>query len=133
MKEFSDSNPSPSLMAYKDLTKTHEALDQILLKQNANIIVAEISNQVVACMVLANLPSLVHGSRIVLIMDLLIIKKEFRRKGIGKMMVDHTIKMAKKLDAYKVLLVTSNDNEEAKSLYKSRNFVVNGVAFAYYI
>jgi len=130
---FAEANPSPSSKAIDDLSKNEQALNVLLSTQNTRVLVAEVSNEIVGVIVLFEIPSFVHGGRTTLFVDLLVVDKRFRRKGIAKLLVKRAIKEAKNSKSYKVLLVFHKGNESAKKLYENCGFKENGIAFAYYI
>ncbi len=53
----------------------------------------------------------------------MVVKKESRRKGIGKKLFDFFIDFCKKNKISKVSLIVKKENIKAKNLYKSKGFV----------
>jgi ribosomal protein S18 acetylase RimI-like enzyme len=51
------------------------------------------------------------------------VKKEFRRKGIGKKLFDFFIDFCKENEVKTISLIVKKDNVKAKKLYKSKGFI----------
>ena len=47
------------------------------------------------------------------------VKPQFRQRGIGKLLIEELIKLAKTRGAYEVWVLTENDNLPANKLYSS--------------
>jgi len=56
-------------------------------------------------------------------MHLLAVKSGYRRRGLGKMLVDEVIKRAKKNGYSKMILWTQTSMKTAQNLYESKDFV----------
>jgi ribosomal protein S18 acetylase RimI-like enzyme len=130
---FARVNPSKSTSSQEDLAHAERAAQAILAASNASIFIAEIDYQAAAAMIVHALPSLTHGGRCILSVDLLVVREEQRRQRIGTALVKHAIQMARQVNAYKVLLVTRRDNEAARALYAGCGFAEEGVALSCYL
>lgn len=88
--------------AIKNLIKSDpKRLMQNLLPKFSDFFIAENSGEIVGCCALE-----VYSKRIAEIRSL-VVKDEFRRKGIGRSLVRACIKKAKKLKVYEVLAITA--------------------------
>ena len=56
-------------------------------------------------------------------MKRLYVAPAFRRFGLGRMLVDHTLTMARSVDYSHMLLDTLDDMEAARALYRDSGFV----------
>ena len=56
----------------------------------------------------------------------IVIKKGFTNKGYGTILMDWTIKKAKKLGFKKIILKTHKENYQAQKLYEKFNFKIFG-------
>lgn len=130
---FASVNPSPSLNAMNDLKKVQTSVEALLSAPHCHVEVAEFAGTVVAAMVLSLIPSLTHGSRNTLFVDVLVVAENYRRRGIATALIEYAIGYARSCNAYKLLLVTRDDNLPARALYKGLNFEINGVALALYL
>lgn len=130
---FARANPSNSSNSQEDLAHAERAAQAILVAANTSTLIAEIDHRVAAAMIVHASPSLTHGGRCILFVDLLVVHEEQRRQRIATALVKHAIKMARQLNAYKVLLVTRLDNKAARALYSGCGFTEEGVALSHYL
>ncbi|WP_456369578.1 ribosomal protein S18-alanine N-acetyltransferase [Geoglobus sp.] len=110
-ESFKTQNPTYDLFVY--------------LAYGSEIIVADIGAMVVGYAVL------VYRESEAKIMSIAV-KKEFRRRGIGKMLLREAIKKAKERGARRLLLEVRVSNVAAQQLYKKFGFRVVGVLESYY-
>lgn len=73
-------------------------------------------NDLAGLAVTVNTYSAVHARKI-LYLDELYVRKEYRRKGLGKILFDHVVEYARKEGYMRVEWRTAKDNAEAQSLY----------------
>ena len=62
----------------------------------------------------------------------LTVKKEFRKKGIGKSLIELIISEARLRNSENIILEVRADNVEAQTLYKKLNFQIIGTRKDYY-
>ncbi len=110
-ESFKTQNPTYDLFVY--------------LAYGSEIIVADIGAMVVGYVVL------VYREEEAKIMSIAV-KKEFRRRGIGKMLLREAIKKAREKGAKRLLLEVRVSNVAAQELYKKFGFRVAGVIESYY-
>ncbi len=110
-ESFKTQNPTYDLFVY--------------LAYGSEIIVADIGAMVVGYAVL------VYREGEAKIMSIAV-KKEFRRRGIGKMLLREAIKKAKEKGSRRLLLEVRVSNVAAQQLYKKFGFRVVGVLESYY-
>ncbi|WP_457591351.1 ribosomal protein S18-alanine N-acetyltransferase [Geoglobus sp.] len=110
-ESFKTQNPTYDLFVY--------------LAYGSEIIVADIGAMVVGYVVL------VYREEEAKIMSIAV-KKEFRRRGIGKMLLREAIKKAREKGAKRLLLEVRVSNIAAQELYKKFGFRVAGVIESYY-
>ena len=60
------------------------------------------------------------------------VKKEFRKKGIGKSLIELIISEARLRNSENIILEVRADNVEAQTLYKKLNFQIIGTRKDYY-
>ncbi len=63
----------------------------------------------------------------VLLLEDLIIHRDYRGQGFGTRLLDHAIEFAKKKDFLRVTLLTDRPNEKLKNFYLKRGFVESGM------
>jgi ribosomal protein S18 acetylase RimI-like enzyme len=130
---FARANPSVSPTAAEDLASARASVETLLAASGLKAYVAHLHEDVVAVMVLAAVPSLVHGGRPTFFVELLVVAEAYRRQGIATAMVRHAIALGRAVNAYKVLLVTGTDNVAASALYTACGFESNGIGVALYL
>lgn len=81
-----------------------DILEEIIDDNNHHIVVIEHNKKVVATAMLMTRLNLSHGGKSVGYIENVVVDKEYRKQGLGKMMVEYLINEAKKLDCYKVIL-----------------------------
>jgi GNAT superfamily N-acetyltransferase len=87
--------------------------------------VIEHDNLIIGYIVLAYGYSFEHGGRDAFI-DELFLKREFRRKGIGRLTMDFILSEAPKLEVGVIHLEVEQHNEGGAKLYKEKGFIDNG-------
>jgi ribosomal protein S18 acetylase RimI-like enzyme len=105
-----------------DPQKQRRALEMILADASrARIYVAREANKVVAMATLHYTTSTAEGGKASWFEDC-IVRPEYRRKGIGKALLEHVIAQARAEGALRVMLLTDGDNARAQALYRKAGF-----------
>ena len=105
-----------------DPEKQRRALEIILAEPaRARIYVARDGDAVVAMAALHFTTSTAEGGKAAWLEDC-IVRPEYRRKGIGKALLEHVIAQARAEGALRVMLLTDGDNERAQALYRKTGF-----------
>ena len=82
------------------------------------------TEKIIGCATLLIEDKIIHkGSKVGHIEDV-VIHNSWRKQGIGKLLIDHCVEVAKKAGCYKVILDCDTDNVK---FYEKCNFKVNGV------
>ncbi len=110
-ESFSTMNPTYDLFIY--------------MTYGSEILVADIGNAVVGYVVIS------YREEEAKIMSLAV-KKEFRGKGIGKMLLREIIKKARSRGVKRLTLEVRISNRIARELYKKMGFEIAGVIESYY-
>lgn len=108
-------------------------LDQLLRYyevSNEGFLVAEIKDKVVGYIV-GNMIESEEGCKEGHILDMAV-DSAYRRKGIGKILIEHILEMFKKGGANKVRLEVKLKNTEARRFYSQLGFVENRIVRHYY-
>ena len=132
-KQFSAANPSASKSALNDIERLSTIVPNLISMSSGDIIVAEQNATVIGVTVFSVVPSLVHAGRPTLFVDLLVVDEFHRRQGVGSCLVEHLVRKSAELNAYKLLLVSREDNLAAQALYRKFSFSVNGLGLAKYL
>jgi len=118
------------LELYKQLNPDDGMIDEITAKsiwmkiQNQNIkyFVARENGKVIASCYICIIPNLTRGGKSIGFIENIITDIKYRRKGIGRNIVETAIKYAKEQNCYKVLLQSGNKRTEAHMFYESMGF-----------
>jgi len=105
-----------------DPEKQRRALEAILAEPSrARIYVARDAGKVIAMAALHFTISTAEGGKAAWFEDC-IVRPAYRRKGIGKALLEHVIAQARAAGALRVTLLTDGDNERAQALYRKMGF-----------
>jgi ribosomal protein S18 acetylase RimI-like enzyme len=105
-----------------DPQKQRRALEIILQDPSrGRIYVARDVGKVTAMAALHFTTSTAEGGKAAWLEDC-IVRPEYRRKGIGKALLEHVIAQARAEGALRVMLLTDGDNERAQALYRKMGF-----------
>jgi GNAT superfamily N-acetyltransferase len=96
------------------------------------LFVAEEEGQVVGTIVLLIVPNLSHGVAPWAIAENIIVSEEYRRKGIGRMLLEHVIARAREKGCYKIQLVSDTRRKEAHKFYGALGFEALAHGFRLY-
>ena len=115
---------------YKQLISNDDKIDEVAAKnawekienQNIKYFVAKENGKIVAACYICIIPNLTRGGKSIGFIENVVTDIEYRRKGIGKKIIEDAIKYAKEQDCYKVLLQSGNERADAHKFYKSIGF-----------
>jgi GNAT superfamily N-acetyltransferase len=118
--------PRPSLEQCRRILKTMNKLP------GYELLVAEEKGKVVGTVVLAVLPGFTHGTSSFAVVEFLVVDEKYRRRGIGKKLMDYCTAKARKSGCYKIMLTSDNRREDAHRFYKSLGFETSAQGFRMY-
>jgi GNAT superfamily N-acetyltransferase len=105
-----------------DPEKQRGALEIILADPSrARIFVAREAGKVIAMAALHFTTSTAEGGKVAGLEDC-VVRPEYRRKGVGKALLEHVIEQARAEGALRVMLLTDADNARAQALYRKMGF-----------
>ena len=122
------------LLSLLGLYKQLEPNDKIINEDVANKILEKIKNQnikyfiakdngkIISSCYICILPNFTRNGRSIGYIENVITDKEYRRKGIGKKIMENAIKYAKDQNCYKVILQSGINRVEAHAFYESLGF-----------
>lgn len=108
-----------TLPAYPDFQKR---LTELLAEPRARVLVAEGEGGMLGAATIWIKPDLAHGD-IVVEVPMLVVSRDARRQGIGKLLVDEIRGIAAGEGATLVELIATSDNSNARAFYRSLGFV----------
>ena len=133
MFEYSEltENELPLLLElYKQLNPNDDIISDMELKniwdniksQNIKYFIAKDDRRIIASCYICIIPNLTRNGKSVGFIENIITDKDYRKKGIGKNVVENAIKYAKEQSCYKVMLQSGNKRTDAHKFYESLGF-----------
>jgi len=96
------------------------------------LLVAEEDDTIVGTTVVAVLPGIAHGASPFAVVEYVVVDENYRRKGIGKMLMDYVKDFAGESGCYKIMLTSDNRRVEAHEFYRSLGFEASAHGFRFY-
>ena len=118
---------SPSLADYE------QVFAEICSDTRQNLLVVEHQGEVVGTIVLLVIPNLSHNATPWAFLENLIVTEKYRRRGLGRMLLQHAIELAKKSGCHMVELCSDVRRNEAHILYNSMGFEAQAHCFRLYL
>ena len=91
-------------------------------KQDIKYFVARENGRVIASCFICIIPNLTRGGKSIGFIENVITDTKYRRKDVGKTVIENAIKYARERNYYKVLLQSGKDRAEAHLFYESIGF-----------
>ncbi|GAB3254387.1 GNAT family N-acetyltransferase [Chitinimonas naiadis] len=111
-----DSEPQPAV-------EPHSAMLQFeSMKNRGEVLVAEVSGQIIGCCSLYICPTLMHGARPFGIIEHIVVDPSHRRQGIGRALLEEAIRIADFRRCYKLMLMTDAVQEGMQRFYEACGF-----------
>ena len=118
------------LELYKQLEPDDDTINEVTAKniwktikeQNIKYFTAKDNGKIIASCYICILPNLTRNGRSIGFIENVITDKGYRRKGIGKKIMENAIKYAKDQNCYKVILQSGVKRTEAHIFYESLGF-----------
>jgi ribosomal protein S18 acetylase RimI-like enzyme len=90
--------------------------------QNIKYFIAKENGKIVSSCYICIIPNLSRGGKSIGYIENVITDVKYRRKGVGKTIVENAIKYAKEQNCYKVLLQSGNNRTDSYPFYESLGF-----------
>ncbi len=113
--------------------ETQPVFAQITTMPGHELLVAEEDGEVVGTMVLLMVPNLSHGARPWAIVENLIVDGRYRRRHIGRLLMEYAIARAREAGCYKVQLLSNKKRREAHQFYQDLGFEASAHGFRLYL
>jgi glucosamine-phosphate N-acetyltransferase len=120
------------LTIVKELSREdfNETLENINKLPNHKIFVIEIDNIIVASITLLIEYKFIRNRMNVGHIEDVVVKKEYRGKGLSRKLIEYCIKYSINKNCYKIIL---NCDEKLKKYYEKFNFTIKNVEMSFYI
>ena len=118
-----------------DLTRheTEPVFAEISSMSGHELLVAEEDGVVVGTMVLLIVPNFSHGALPWAIVENLVVDVGYRRRGIGRLLMEYALARAREAGCYKLQLLSSTKRWEAHRFYKKLGFKTTAYGFRMYL
>jgi GNAT superfamily N-acetyltransferase len=128
--ELMENDLSMLLELYKQLNINEEVINEKLAKkiweniktQNIKYIIAKDNGKIIASCYICIIPNFTRKGKSIGFIENVITDKNYRKKGIGKQIMENAIKYAKDQNCYKIILQSGNKRTDAYSFYESLGF-----------
>jgi GNAT superfamily N-acetyltransferase len=97
-----------------------------------SLLVAETEGQVVGSLFLLIVPNLSHAARPWAILENMIVDSRFRRRGIGRDLLERAFTLCREAGCYKIQLLSNRKRTEAHQFYHSCGFDESALGFRLY-
>lgn len=113
--------------------ETRPLFAEISAMSGHELLVAEEDGLVVGTMVLLIVPNFSHGALPWAILENLVVDAGYRRRGIGRLLMEYAIARAREAGCYKVQLLSSVKRGESHRFYKALGFKTSAYGFRLYL
>jgi len=128
--ELTENDITLLLELYKQLNPNDNIINDMDIKniwdkiknQNIKYFIAKDNGKIIASCYICIIPNLTRNGKSIGFIENIITDKDYRKKGIGKNIVENAIKYAKEQNCYKVVLQSGNKRTDAYKFYESLGF-----------
>ena len=101
------------------LDDCRRSFNEIRAAPGHELLVVECEGTVVGTMVLLIVPDLSHGASPWALVENMVIDPGYRRRGLGRLLMEHAIARAKEAGCYKLVLSSNKKRRDAHRFYRS--------------
>jgi L-amino acid N-acyltransferase YncA len=116
-----------------NLDDYRQAFIQIQKATGYNLLVAEEQGNVIGTMVLIIVPNLSHSALPWATIENVVVDEEYRRRGIGRLLMDYATARAKEAGCYKIQLISDKRRTESHKFYRNLGYKASGHGFRLYL
>jgi len=109
-----------------------EVFSRIAADPNHHLLILEADGKVVATLVYILVPNLSHRACPWAIIENVIVDKEYRRWGLGRVLMDYALARSREAGCFRVQLCSSVQRAEAHLFYRSLGFEPSAYGFRLY-
>jgi GNAT superfamily N-acetyltransferase len=109
-----------------------KVFNEICADPRHELFVIEDQGKVVGTVVLLIVPNLSHSATPWAIVENLVVSEKYRRRGFGRMLLEHVITRARKKGCHRIELCSDMRREEAHRLYHAVGFEASAYGFRIY-
>lgn len=124
-------NELPLLLdLYKQLNPDNILTDELtaknvwkeIEKRDIKYFIAKDNEKIIAACYICIVPNLTYGGKSIGYIENVVTDQDYRRKGIGRKIIENAVNHAKANNCYKVILQSGNSRTDAHKFYKSIGF-----------
>ncbi len=82
------------------------------------LLVAEEAGEVIGSLVLVIVPNLSHGARPWAVIENVIVDEGYRRRGVGRLLMEYSVNRAREMDCCRIGLMSNNVREDSHQFYR---------------
>jgi len=131
-RQLSMTTPAPGTQPPAEEECRH-AFNKISATPGYSLLVAEEDGKILGTTVLVILPGLAHDISPFAVVEYVVVDEKWRRRGIGKLLMDYVAARAKEAGCYKIMLTSDKRREEAHEFYKALGFEASAHGFRLYL
>lgn len=95
------------------------ALSEVLAHNGTTILVCEVGDVAVSTCMLVVCPNFSRGGRPFALVENVVTRRDYRKRGYGRQIVEHAIETARLQGCYRVTLMTGSRREETLRFYEA--------------
>jgi len=95
----------------------------MLKDESIRYVVARVNDRLVSTCTLAIIPNLTRGARPYGLVENVVTLPDYRRRGIGTLVLQHALRIAWEQNCYKVMLLTGSQQESTLQFYERAGFI----------
>jgi len=99
--------------------------DEIYGNPNLNYLVCELDGKIVASCTVAIIKNLTRKARPYCLVDNMITHSDYRKRGLGRAVLDQAVEIAKENNCYKVMVMSGSNKDETVRFYENAGFDSN--------
>jgi GNAT superfamily N-acetyltransferase len=122
LKLYEQLNPQEKTITITDANKIFEKTEQ----NNIKYFVAIDDGKIISSCYIAVILNLTHDGKSIGFIENVVTDEKYRRKGIGRKVIEMAIKYARENNCYKVVLKSNSIRKEAHIFYENIGFDGNG-------
>ncbi len=115
--------------AFPELADAERIFDQLSAYSGSMIALCEVDGTIAGSCVLVVVPNLTRGGRPYALIENVVTHRDFRRRGIGRQILDFAVNAAWQAGCYKVMLMTGSTRPETHAFYRSAGFEPSKTGF----
>ena len=106
--------------------------ERIRSQAGRTVLVADIGSQLVGTIDCLVLPNLTRGARCIMFIENVVVAGAHRRQGIGALLLDHALRLARSADCYKAQLLSAA-GPPAHAFYAAQRFTASARGYRRYL